>query len=132
MKVENESGKRKSAIARSTVKDGDGEVRINHVPLEVYEPERARMRIKEPMDIAGDVVEEVDIEVTVSGGGKGAQADAARTAVARGLWKYTGDDSLRDKFMERDRHLLINDVRQKEPKKYGGPGARARRQKSYR
>jgi len=132
LRIINESGKRKSAIARSTVKDGDGKVEVNNVPIEVYDPEGAKMRIREPIDLAGEVTEEVDIEVTVEGGGRSSQADAARTAIARGLWRYTQDDSLRDLFLEWDRHLLINDVRQKEPKKYGGPGARARRQKSYR
>ncbi|MBS1263519.1 MAG: 30S ribosomal protein S9 [Methanonatronarchaeales archaeon] len=132
MKIINESGKRKTAVARSTVTKGEGRVRVNKVPLRAYRSEGARLRIREPLDLAGDVSETVDIDVNVEGGGRSGQADAVRTAIARGLWKFTGDQSLRDLYMEHDRALLINDVRQKEPKKYGGPGARARRQKSYR
>jgi len=132
MKIVNESGKRKKAVARSTVKDGDGRVTVNKVPLEIFEPEGMRLRIKEPLDLAGEITEDMDVEVIVEGGGRSGQADAVRTAIARGLWEYTNDESLRSRFMERDRNLLINDARQKEPKKYGGPGARARRQKSYR
>lgn len=129
----NESGKRKTAVARSTVKEGDGNVTINNVPLELYEPQTMRLRLKEPLVIAGEeITDDIDIEVTVEGGGKTGQTAAARTAIARGIWKYTGDDSLRELYMERDRYLIINDVRQKEPKKFGGRGARARRQKSYR
>lgn len=128
----NESGKRKTAIARSAVKEGNGNVKINKVPLELYEPESMRLRLQEPLVLAGEVAEEVDISVNVQGGGKTGQTDAARTAIARGLVAYTNDESLRDLYIEHDRNLIINDVRQKEPKKFGGRGARARRQKSYR
>ena len=87
----------------------------------------------EPFRIADDDLrEEIDVEVTVEGGGVMGQADAARTAIARGLVDHTNDAELRDAFMEFDRSLLVNDVRQSEPKKWGGPGARARYQKSYR
>jgi small subunit ribosomal protein S9 len=55
-----------------------------------------------------------------------------RTAIARGLVQYTNDAELRDTFREFDRSLLVNDVRVSESKKWGGPGARARYQKSYR
>jgi small subunit ribosomal protein S9 len=87
----------------------------------------------EPFRIAGDDLRDgVDIDVEVSGGGFSGQADAARTAIARGLVQHLNDAELRDAFMEFDRTLLVNDVRQSEPKKWGGPGARARYQKSYR
>ena len=86
----------------------------------------------EPFRIADEVRDSIDIEVAVEGGGVSGQADAVRTAIARGLVQHTGDAELRDAFMEFDRSLLVNDVRQSEPKKWGGPGARARYQKSYR
>ncbi len=130
--VTNTSGKKKTAIARATVADGEGRVRINSKPVELVEPEMARLKMLEPFRIAGDEREEVDVEVSVSGGGITGQADAVRTAIARGLVQYMGDAELRDAFMEFDRSLLVNDVRQSEPKKWGGPGARARYQKSYR
>ena len=130
--VTNTSGKKKTAIARATVRDGDGKIRINSQPVELVEPELARLKMLEPFRIAGDEREQVDIDVSVEGGGISGQADAVRTAVARGVVQHLSDAELRDAFMEFDRSLLVNDVRQSEPKKWGGPGARARYQKSYR
>jgi small subunit ribosomal protein S9 len=131
--VTNTSGKKKTAIARATVRDGVGRVRVNAQPVELVEPEMARLKMLEPFRIAGeDVRSEMDVEVQVSGGGVSGQADAVRTALARGIVQHRNDAELRDAFMEFDRSLLVNDVRQTEPKKWGGPGARARYQKSYR
>jgi small subunit ribosomal protein S9 len=131
--VTNTSGKKKTAIARATVRDGVGRVRVNAQPVELVEPEMARLKMLEPFRIAGeDVRSQMDVEVQVSGGGVSGQADAVRTALARGIVQHLNDAELRDAFMEFDRSLLVNDVRQTEPKKWGGPGARARYQKSYR
>jgi len=131
--VTNTSGKKKTAIARATVSEGEGRVRIDSRPIELVEPETARLKMLEPFRIAeDDLRDSVDIDVTVEGGGTMGQADAARTALARGLVEYTGDMELRDAYMQFDRTLLVNDVRQSEAKKWGGPGARARYQKSYR
>ncbi|WP_330631767.1 30S ribosomal protein S9 [Halocatena halophila] len=131
--VTNTSGKKKTAIARATVSDGDGRVRINAQPIELVEPEQSRLKMLEPFRIAGsELREDVDISVQVAGGGSSGQADAVRTAIARGLVDHTNDAELRDAFMSFDRSLLVNDVRQSEAKKWGGPGARARYQKSYR
>ena len=131
--VTNTSGKKKTAIARATVSEGEGRVRINSQPVELVEPEMAQLKMLEPFRIADDELrEQVDVDVTIEGGGVMGQADAARTAIARGLVDFTNDAELRDAFMEFDRSLLVNDVRQSEPKKWGGPGARARYQKSYR
>ena len=131
--VTNTSGKKKTAVARATVSEGSGKVRINSEPVELVEPELAQLKMTEPFRIADDDLREaVDIDVTVQGGGFAGQADAARTAIARGLVQHTNDAELRDAYMSFDRSLLVNDVRQSEPKKWGGPGARARYQKSYR
>jgi small subunit ribosomal protein S9 len=131
--VTNTSGKKKTAIARATVSDGEGRVRINSQPVELVDPELARLKMLEPFRIAGDEIRDgVDIDVSVSGGGVMGQADAARTAIARGVVEHRNDAELRDAFMEFDRTLLVNDVRQRESKHWGGPGARARYQKSYR
>jgi small subunit ribosomal protein S9 len=131
--VTNTSGKKKTAIARATVREGAGRVRIDGQPVELVEPELARLKMLEPFRIAPDELREaVDVEVTVDGGGFSGQADAVRTAIARGLVEHTNDAELRDAFMSFDRSLLVNDVRQTESKKWGGPGARARYQKSYR
>jgi small subunit ribosomal protein S9 len=131
--VTNTSGKKKTAIARATVDDGEGKVRVNSQPVELVEPEQARLKMLEPFRIAEDELREsVDVDVSVEGGGFAGQADAVRTAIARGLVQHSNDAELRDAFMAFDRSLLVNDVRQSEPKKFGGPGARARYQKSYR
>lgn len=130
--VTNTSGKKKTAIARATIRDGSGRVRINSRPVEVIEPEMARLKMLEPFRIASHLRDEYDVDVSVSGGGISGQADAVRTAIARAIVDHTGDAEIRDAFMEFDRSLLVNDVRQRESKKWGGPGARARYQKSYR
>jgi len=130
--VTNTSGKKKTAVARATVSDGEGQVRVNSKPVELAEPELARLKMLEPFRLAEEQRESVDIAVDVQGGGAVGQADAVRTAIARGLVQHTNDAELRDAYMEFDRSLLVNDVRQSESKKWGGPGARARYQKSYR
>ena len=131
--VTNTSGKKKTAVARATVHDGEGRVRINSQPVELVEPEMSRLKMLEPFRIAGDDLRDgIDVEVRVEGGGISGQADAVRTAIARGIVQHTNDAELRDAYMEFDRSLLVNDVRQSESKKWGGPGARARYQKSYR
>ena len=131
--VTNTSGKKKTAIARATVRDGEGRVRVSAQPVELVEPELARLKMLEPFRIADEELREsVDVDVSVEGGGTMGQADATRTAIARGLVQHNNDAELRDAFMAFDRSLLVNDVRQSEQKKWGGPGARARYQKSYR
>jgi small subunit ribosomal protein S9 len=132
-KVVQTSGKRKTAVARATVKAGKGRVRINNVPVEVFEPQIARDKILEPLRLAGDNVwKQLDIDIRVSGGGFMGQADASRTAVARALLRWTKSSHLQTLFTEYDRTLIAGDPRRREPKKPGGPGARAKDQKSYR
>jgi small subunit ribosomal protein S9 len=127
------SGKRKTAIARAVVRPGIGRIRINSIPLEIFEPEVARQKIMEPLIMAGDEVwKQLDIDVKVWGGGYMGQAEAARMAIANALLKWTKSTQLRTKFVEYDRTMVVGDPRRKEPKKFGGPGARARDQKSYR
>jgi small subunit ribosomal protein S9 len=127
------SGKRKTAIARATVRLGKGRIRINNVPLEIFEPKLARDKILEPLLLVDDKVwEEVDINVKVSGGGFMGQAEAARMAIAKSLLKWTKSTRLRTAFKDYDRTMIAGDPRRSEPKKFGGPGARARDQKSYR
>jgi small subunit ribosomal protein S9 len=131
-KVIHTSGKRKTAIARGKVREGKGRVRINKRPVEFYDPELARLKIKEPLTLAGDLVDQVDIDVSVVGGGVMGQAEAARMVIAKGLVQWTGDMDLKEKFNQYDRTMLVGDPRRTESKKYGGRGARARQQKSYR
>jgi small subunit ribosomal protein S9 len=127
------SGKRKTATARAVVKPGVGRVRINMVPVEIVEPIIAREKIMEPLLQAGeDVWKQMDMNVKTSGGGYMGQAEAARMAVANALLKWTKSSHLRTMFTEYDRTMIAGDSRRKEPKKFGGPGARAKEQKSYR
>ncbi|MEM3699392.1 MAG: 30S ribosomal protein S9 [Candidatus Bathyarchaeia archaeon] len=127
------SGKRKTATARAVVKPGIGRIRINKTPIEIFEPEIAREKIMEPLIQAGDEVwKQLDIDIKVFGGGYMGQAEAARMAIANALLKWTKSTHLRTIFTEYDRTMVVGDPRRKEPKKFGGPGARARDQKSYR
>ena len=127
------SGKRKTAVARAVFKPGRGRVFINGIPLEIYQPELVRLKIMEPLLLAGDEYRNaVDIKVDVKGGGFMGQAVAARIAIARGLVKWFESPELEKRFLEYDRHMLVGDPRQTEPKKPRGRSARAKRQKSYR
>jgi small subunit ribosomal protein S9 len=131
-KVIHTSGKRKTSIARGRFREGKGRVRINKRPVVLYQPELARLKINEPLTLAGKLIENVDIDVRVVGGGVMGQAEAARMVIAKGLVQWTSDMDLKEKYAQYDRTMLVGDPRRSEPKKYGGRGARARRQKSYR
>ena len=126
------TGKRKTAIARAVFKPGRGNVTINEFPVSNMSSELARARIAEPLSLAGDRLNTVDVRIKVRGGGVMGQAEAARMAIARGLVEYSRSAELRRLFTSFDRTMLAGDPRRKEPKKFGGPGARVRKQKSYR
>jgi small subunit ribosomal protein S9 len=126
------TGKRKTAVARATIRKGAGRVWVNDRPLEILEPEVVRQKIQEPLLMVGEKWRALDISVNVQGGGIIGQASAARTAVARGLLEWIKDPALNEMFKRYDRSLIVNDPRRKLPKRPGGRGARKRRQKSYR
>lgn len=128
------TGKRKTSIARAIVKQGEGRVWINNIPLEIYPIEMVREKIAEPLVLVGNLAKQVDIKVNVRGGGVMSQADACRVAIARGLVEYFSEhrEELMRIFKEYDRHMLSGDPRQTEPKKWGRYSARRRWQKSYR
>ena len=107
-------------------------IRVNSRPVEIWEPELARLRILEPLKLAGRKAEGVDIAVRVGGGGVMGQAAAARTAIARGLVQYLNDEDLESLYRDYDRTLIVPDTRRKLPKNPLGRGARKKRQKSYR
>ena len=131
VKIVHISGKRKRAIAKATLRPGKGVVRINNQLLDNYEPKLARLRLKEPLILAGDAAKTVNINIKVSGGGCVTQAEAARLAIARAL--VHSSKKLEKIFLNYDRHLLVADVRRKETHKPNRHGkARAKRQKSYR
>jgi small subunit ribosomal protein S9 len=126
------SGKRKTAVARANAIKGTGKIRVNNVPIEIVVPELARTKMMEPVIIAGEKAAKMNIQVSVAGGGIMGQAEAVRTALANAIVDFLEDDELKHKYLAYDRSILINDVRFKEPKHFGGRGARKRQQKSYR
>lgn len=127
-----ESGKRKTAIARATIRSGKGRVRVNNIPVEIILPEVSRTKVMEPLLLSGEVRNEIDIDVEVSGGGFMGQAEAARMAISRAIVKWSKNAALKKEFMNYDESMITGDSRRKEPKKWGGPGARRKKQKSYR
>ena len=135
----NTSGKRKTAVARATVRKGQGRVRVNGEPIHIMGPSLAQRKALEPVQIAEAMnrLGDVDVYVDVEGGGQMGQVDAIRTAIARGLVKWNGgaegdDEALREEYLRSDRSLRVNDPRRKEPKHQMGRGARKKWQKSYR
>ncbi|MBI2652523.1 30S ribosomal protein S9 [Candidatus Woesearchaeota archaeon] len=127
------SGKRKMAIARATLKQGSGLVRVNSILIDFVQPKISRLKLREPLILAGDVANKVDIDVKVSGGGITSQAEASRLAIAKALVDFTKSDKLKEVFLNYDRNLLVADVRRKEVAKPNRHGqARSHVQKSYR
>ena len=126
------TGKRKTSVARVVVSDGKGRIRVNNVPIHRVEPYLARDRIREAFMLATDYNERVDIQITTHGGGVMSQAVAARMGVAQGMVKFSKSKRLKAKYIEYDRTMLAGDARRKEAKKFGGPSARRKKQKSYR
>ncbi|BFI73598.1 30S ribosomal protein S9 [Nanoarchaeota archaeon] len=120
------TGKRKSAIAKAYIKEGNGKVIINSKPLQFYEPLLARLRIMEPLILAGEeYISKVNIKVKVVGGGYMGQADASRVAIAKGLVKFFDDDKLKILFTQYDPFMLKSDPRRKEQRK--SPTSKARK-----
>lgn len=133
VKIVHASGKRKSAIARATLRQGNGLIRVNNVPIDFINPKMSRLKMREPLILAGDVASKVDIDIDVIGGGITSQAEASRLAIAKALVNFAKSDKLKEVFLNYDRNLLVADVRFKETAKPNRHGqARAKVQKSYR
>jgi small subunit ribosomal protein S9 len=125
--------KKKTAVARASLKKGTGKYRVNKRALKLFEPFYLLEFIKEPLDLAGEaLVESVNVDVTVRGGGFMAQAMAIRGAIAKALVEFSKDKKLKEKFVKYDRMLLVDDARFKEAKKPLGLGARSKKQSSKR
>ncbi|MBR5333073.1 MAG: 30S ribosomal protein S9 [Muribaculaceae bacterium] len=128
METVNAVGRRKAAIARVIVKEGNGTITINKRPLEVYFPSSILQYIvKQPLATL-DVVEKYDIKVNLDGGGYKGQAEALRLAIARALVKINPED----KPALRAEGFMTRDPRSVERKKPGQPKARKRFQFSKR
>ena len=126
------TGKRKTAIAKAVLKLGSGNITVNGFPIDIINPEIAKEKMMEPILLAGDKAKSIDMRVNVRGGGFMGQAEAVRMALARGLVKWNRSTQLQRIFTQYDRTMIAGDPRQTESKKFGGPGPRRRRQKSYR
>ncbi|HEY6282772.1 MAG TPA: 30S ribosomal protein S9 [Nitrososphaerales archaeon] len=126
------SGARKTARATAAIIPGGGRIRVNGTPVELWEPESARLHLLAPVYVVGELREKYDLDVSVGGGGFMGQADAAAMAIARAYVDQVRGNELREKMNAYNKYLLSGDPRQAEPKKFGGPGARRKRQKSYR
>merc|ERR1711899_684743 len=133
-------GRKKTATAVAYCKRGKGIIRVNGKPLEQIEPKPLQFKLQEPILLLGkDRFSEVDIRIRVKGGGRISQIYAIRQALSKSLvayyQKYVDEQSkkaIKDILVQFDRTLLVADPRKCEAKKFGGPGARARYQKSYR
>ena len=133
-------GRKKNSVANAVVKKGKGVLRVNGSPVELLEPQSLRIKVLEPVLLLGlKRFTDLDIRIRVRGGGHVSQIYAIRQALSKGLvayyQKYVNESEkreIKELLLQYDRSLLVADPRRCEPKKYGGPGARARYQKSYR
>ncbi|EZQ03166.1 30S ribosomal protein S9 [Candidatus Acidianus copahuensis] len=127
------TARRKMARAKCYLYQGKGRVMINDIPVEVIPVEVMRLKIMEPLLLAGDsILSQIDAKVYTSGGGIMGQADAARMALARALVSFSGSQELKDMYKQYDRTMLAGDPRQTESEKWMRYSARRWRQKSYR
>jgi len=122
------TGRRKTSVARVWVKPGSGRIVVNRRAFEDYFPrETLRMIIAQPLQVT-NTFGQIDVLVTVAGGGPSGQAGAVRHGIARALARL--DDKLRLPLKKAG--LLTRDPRMRERKKYGQPGARQKFQYSKR
>ncbi len=127
--------RRKSAVARASIKEGRGAIRVNSRLISTIKPDEVRALMLEPLhtsEMAMSIASRTDIMINVTGGGTIARAEAVRGAIAKALAEFSGNDSLRKEYLKYDRSMIIDDPRRVEPKKFEGPKARARFQTSYR
>jgi small subunit ribosomal protein S9 len=122
------TGRRKRAVARVRVREGNGTITINKRPVEDYFPNPTqRMVLAEPLKVV-ERIESYDIDVTIHGGGTAGQAGALRLGIARALIAL--DEDLRPELKKAG--FLTRDAREKESKKYGLKKARKAPQYSKR
>ena len=128
MAVVNALGRRKCAVARVYVTEGNGKITINKKDLTEYFPSSIlQFVVKQPLNLL-DVAEKYDIKVNLFGGGYTGQSQALRLAIARALVKINAED----KKALRTEGFMTRDPRAVERKKPGQPKARRRFQFSKR
>ena len=122
------TGRRKTSTARVYLRPGSGKIMVNKREFDAYFPNEAlQMIIRQPLTLTENA-EKFDIFVNVAGGGSAGQAGAVRHGITRALMEFNAD--LRPSLKKAG--LITRDPRQKERKKYGQKGARARFQFSKR
>ena len=122
------TGRRKTAIARTRLYPGSGQIEVNGRPMDQYFPRKTlQMIVRQPLALT-KTAEQFDIKVNVCGGGLAGQAEAVRLGIARALLQF--DAALRPALKKAG--FLTRDARKKERKKYGLAAARARFQYSKR
>ncbi|WP_423908802.1 30S ribosomal protein S9 [Candidatus Spongiihabitans sp.] len=122
------TGRRKSSTARVYLQRGKGSILINKKSIEEYfGRETARMIVRQPLELV-EMLDKVDIRVTVNGGGNSGQAGAIRHGITRALLNY--DEELRVSL--RQAGFVTRDAREVERKKFGLHKARKRPQYSKR
>lgn len=134
-------GGKKTAVAVAVCRKSDKfEVYVNKRPLHLFQPQMLLSKVLELFKVVGEnFYNDLFFDVSVRGGGDVTRMYAVRQAVAKALLAYYGkfvDEQIKadikSSIMKYDRYMIVTDSRRKEPKKAGGPGARARYQKSYR
>lgn len=122
------TGRRKTAVARTRMLPGTGQIVINGRPVEEYFPRSVlQVIVKQPFALT-KLLGKFDVNATLDGGGISGQAEALRHGISRALLQV--DPELRGVLKKAG--LLTRDARSKERKKYGQRGARARFQYSKR
>jgi small subunit ribosomal protein S9 len=124
---------RKSCMARAVIKPGAGNIRVNNKALDVFSHGYNKDLILEVSGVVPEEFGRYDYFVQVSGGGTSSQTQAVRSCIAKGILLASGNKkALRDKIIAYDRYMVVDDVRNKEPKKQLGLGARKKKQHSKR
>jgi len=122
------TGKRKSAIARTWLKPGKGDIIVNNRPVDEYfKVESATVDLKMPL-VLTNTLGSFDVKASVCGGGFTGQAGAIRHGITKAL--ILANPDLRQALKRAG--FVRRDARVKERKKYGQKGARARFQFSKR
>ena len=127
------SGKRKTAVAKAIIEQGEGKVTINkkdYTTMDLFD----KLKIEEPLRIAEAIIgkRNFNVSISVRGGGLRGQNEAARLALAKAIVEFTGSKELREAYIEYDRNLLVADIRRKEAYKPGDSKARSKSQSSKR
>ena len=133
-------GRKKNATAVARVTKGSGYIRVNGRSLSILEPASLRLKAYEPLFLlGGNKFKDMNVRIRVRGGGSTSQIMAIRQSIAKGIIAFTqkyDDEStkreMKELLIQYDKGLLVADPRRCEPKRFGGKGARARFQKSYR